>query len=229
MPFDYKKEYERYRRYYQSLEPEFKKPAARAYTAIIFSFLAISLFAWYAIRPTMQTIFTLKREISDQTDIDKRMEDKISALIGAQAAYQNIEADLPIIAQALPENSDAVRALFQLQSLAQDTHVVVSGISLSGVPLAPETAPTAKRTTVATTSKLLNFPLSLSITGNYGDIKNFLAGIQNLRRIIQINSMSFTPQRESGTVSTASAKPAPAATSTQIKLDLKLTVFYLST
>jgi len=221
MAFDYKKEYQRYKRYYQSLEPAFQKPASRAYTAIIFSFLVVSLFGWYAIRPTMQTIFTLRREITDKTDIDKKMEDKISALIEAQAAYQNLEPDLPLLNQALPVNSNAVQAAAQLQGLATDTHVTITGISISTVPLTADTGPAGQRTAP---NKLTNFPVSLSVTGAYPDVKNFIRGVLNVRRIIQIDSMLFSPIRESGTIASGSATP----TGTQIKLDLKLIVFYLS-
>jgi Tfp pilus assembly protein PilO len=221
MAFDYKKEYERYKRYYQSIEPELAKPATAAYTAIIFSFLAVSLFSWYAIRPTMQTIFTLKREITDKTDIDKKMEDKISALIEAQAAYQDMEPNLPIVNQALPVTSDAVRAARQLQALASDSHVTITGISISTVPLAADTGPGGKQNA---SNKLTDFPVSLTVTGAYPDIKNFIGGILNLRRIIQIDSMVFIPERASGAIATDSATP----TGTQVKLDLKLKVFYLS-
>lgn len=222
MAFDYKKEYERYKRYYQSIEPEIQKPANRAYTAIIFSFLVISLFGWYAIRPTMQTIFTLKREIVDKTDIDKKMEDKISALIEAQAAYQDIEPDLPLIGQALPNTSDAVRAAAQIQNLAADSHVLIDTISISSVPLSAESKPGIQQKT--TTAKLSNFPVSLSVTGAYTDITAFIRGLLNLRRIVQIDSLFFTPIRSVGTVASGSA----TTTSTRIKLDLKLKLFYLS-
>lgn len=222
MTFDYKNEYERYKRYYQSIEPEFQKPSNRAYTAIIFSFLVISLFGWYAIRPTMQTIFTLKREIADKTDVNKKMEDKISALIEAQAAYQEVEPDLPLIDQALSVTSDAPRAALQLQGLATDTHVAVTGISISTVPLAAQTGPGAQQKTAP--GKLMNFPISLMVAGAYPDIKNFIQGVLNLRRIIQIDSMNFSPTRTSEAVASESATP----TGTQIKIDLKLNVFYLS-
>ena len=222
MAFDYKKEYERYKRYYQSIEPEFQKPMPRAYTAIIFSFLVVSLFGWYAIRPTMQTIFTLKREIVDKTDIGKKMEDKISALIEAQAAYQDIEPNVPVIDQALPVTSDAVRAARQLQALATDTHVELTRMSISSVPLASDTGPAAQQKTPP--DKLTDFPVFLTVGGAYPDVKNFIQGLLDLRRIIQIDSMVFTPIRTADVVASGSATP----TGTQIKLDLKLKLFYLS-
>ncbi len=223
MAFDYKKEYNRYKRYYQSIEPTLQKPANRAYTAIIFSFLVISLFSWYAIRPTMQTIFTLKREIADKTDIDKKMEDKISALIEAQAAYQEIESNVPLLNQALPVNSNAVQAAAQLQGLAASSHVTITGISVSTVPLAADTGP-GTSTAKAAPSTLKDFPISLTVSGSYPDIKTFIGGIVNLRRIMGIESMMFLPVRISGPIASGSATP----TSMQIQLDLKLKVFYLS-
>jgi Tfp pilus assembly protein PilO len=222
MAFDYKEEYKRYKRYYQSLEPAFQKPATRAYTAIIFSFLVVSLFGWYAIRPTMQTIFTLRREIADKTDLNKKMEDKISALIEAQAAYQEIEPKLPVVDQALPVTSDAVRAARYLSALASDSRVTITTMGISSLPLTADTGPGAKQATASDT--LVNFPISLSVTGAYPDIKSFTQGILNLRRIMQITSMLFSPIYAEEPAASGSATPA----GTQVKLDLKLKLFYLS-
>jgi Tfp pilus assembly protein PilO len=220
MAFNYKEEYERYKRYYQSLEPA--TPVRQAYTAIIFSFLVISLFGWYAIRPTMQTILTLKREIADKTEVNKKMEDKISMLIEAQATYQEVEPALLIIDQALPITSDALRAALNLQALASDSHVTITNIAISAIPLTNDTSPGGHEQTAS--SKLVNFPVSLSVIGAYVDVKQFIQGILNLRRIIQIDAMVFTPIHASEPLASGSATP----TSTQVKVDLKLNVFYLS-
>lgn len=220
MVFDYKNEYKRYRRYYQSLGPTFQKPAVRAYTAIILSFLVISLFGWYAIRPTMQTIFTLKREIADKTELNKKMEEKISALIEAQAVYQTVEQYLPLVDQALPAIPEAPRAIRDLQLLASDSRVTISNVGVSALPL---TGVTGLKKQTATASGITQFPVSVSVTGQYPDIKNFIKQLLNLRRIMEINSMLFTPIQQSESVSTLSG----TATGTQIKIDLKITMFYL--
>lgn len=220
MPFNYKEEYKRYQRYYQSLQPT--TPAKRAYTSIIFSFLVISLFGWYAIRPTMQTILTLKREISDKTEVNKKMEDKISALIEAQAAYQEIEPNLPILDEALPMMSEAPRAAWQLSALASATQVAITNISIADVPITGETGPSGQQKPASNTPA--NFPISLIVTGAYSDVKQFIQGILNLRRTIQIDSIQITPIRESEFSATDSVTP----TGTQVTVGLKLNVFYLS-
>ncbi len=223
--FNYKTEVERYKRYYQNVEPELAKPANRAYTAIIFSFLAVSLFGWYAIRPTMQTIFSLKRETTDKIDINKKMEDKISALIEAQAAYQEVESKIPIINQAIPTDSDAVSLMNQLRTLASETNVTVVGAALPALPLTHESP-----TKTSAPLKLADFTVSISISGPYTNIKNFLVGILNMRRITEIQNMTFSPQRRGfdslQNESTESAEPI--VTSTGVQVDLKLKTYYFN-
>lgn len=224
MAFDYQEEYKRYKRYYQSLGPVLQKPATRAYTTIIFSFLVVSFFGWYAIRPTVQEIFRLRREIADKTELNKKMEDKISALIEAQAAYQQIQPYLPVINQAIPVTSDAIRATKNIQSLAADTRVAITNIIISSLPLTGDTDPGVKQAT--SSDKLANFPIAFTVTGTYPDIKNFTRGILNLRRIMQISLMNFSPVRSS--VITPSGNATVTPTGNQVKLDLKLKLFYLS-
>lgn len=218
--FNYKERYERYKKYYLSLEPILNKPSNQAYTTVIFSFLVVSLFGWYAIRPTMQTIFTLRREISDRTSIDKQMEDKISALIEAQAAYETIQQDLPVLSEALPLNPEPIRAVVQLRGLASDSGVAIVGLSVPPVELQKEPV----KSSLPPTGKVNSIPISLSVNGSYIDIKNFLLGIGNLRRITQITGITFAPKRVSSEVSTESA--TQVSTGTRVQVDLKLNVFY---
>jgi Tfp pilus assembly protein PilO len=203
------------------MEPIFNKPTNSAYTAVIFSFLAISLFGWYAIRPTMQTIFTLKREITDRTGVDIKMEDKISALIEAQANYQNIESNLPLLIQALPTDSEPITAVNQIRGLAEDSGVRMTALSVPPIPLTnPDTG--QKKSPV---SKLSDFSISASVVGNYANVKNFLTGISNIRRIIQIDDMTIIPQ----SVVQEASESATADSGTSVQVDLKLKVYYLST
>lgn len=220
--FNYKQEYERYKKYYLSLEPILNKSTNRAYTSVIFSFLAVSLFGWYAIRPTMQTIFTLKREISDRTTVDKQMEDKLSALIEAQATFENIQNSLPVLSEALPKNSDPVQAAVQLRGLADETGISVKGLSVPSVDLVSQTVKSAN----PTTGKIVSVPLTITISGNYAQVKEFLTGITNLRRITQITGMTFAPKKFASEVASGSATPVPTGTSVQV--DLKLNVFYIT-
>lgn len=187
-----------YGRYYQSLTELVKKPKTTIYTGAVFSFLAVSLFGWYAIRPTLQTILFLRREIEDNKIVSKQMEEKISKLIEAHALYQSIKPRLPLLTQALPDNPSAVAVVAQLKNLATISNATVSAINVSAVPLtagSEKTAAEKKPTTKITTRKVADTPIQIVASGNYPAIKSILVGIINLRRALTIESFTVTPDK----------------------------------
>ncbi|OGG11626.1 hypothetical protein A2Z00_01015 [Candidatus Gottesmanbacteria bacterium RBG_13_45_10] len=225
MPYNYKTELQRYRKYYQSLEPLLEKPRSRAYTAIIFSFLAVSLFGWYAIRPTMETILYLRRQIADETEINKKMEDKISALIEAQAAYQEIAPVLPAVDQSLPPSPDAVPLAVQLRNLASASGTLLTSLQVATVPLigkdaSPSALPGAKPTPGTDNQKA--FELSVTVRGPYAALRSFFEGIVSMRRIATVTSATIIAIR-----------PESAATNSAqlgtrfLQLALRLKGYYL--
>jgi hypothetical protein len=180
----------RFKRYYQQLTPALKKPKMQASTAAVFSFLAVSLFLWYAVRPTAQTIIYLRKEIADKTDLNKRMEDKITALIEAQANYENAQSKLPLITQALPGDPDGVIIAKQLRNLASAAQASISAMQIPGLPLiAQEATPGASRAAPAGT--VSNFPITMVVKGPYAAIRAFLTGLLNMRRIVTIETLSL--------------------------------------
>jgi len=180
----------KFKRYYHDVAPLLKKPKMRASTTAVFSFLAISLFLWYAVRPTAQTIIYLKREIADKTELNKQMEAKITALIEAQSTYEAIRDRLPLLDQALPKNPDAVILARELRNLATVTQASISGLQIPSVPLiANESTPGAKLVTAS--KSLRDFNLTIIVTGPYTSMKSFLDGLLNLRRITSLEMIAI--------------------------------------
>lgn len=225
MPMNYKTEFERYKRYYLSLESAAKKPAYHSYTAAIFSFLAISLFGWYAILPTMRTILFLRREIVDNTKVNKQMDEKIAALIEAQEAYERVEPKLSLLSDALPKTANALPLVSELQYLARDTESSISSVQVSSHTIQPtdpkpenisstktntNTIKSLSKNTKAETEPL---PVSLTVTGSYPSIDAFLQGITTLRRIVTIESIKIEPS-QTGSVGSL------------LQLVLQLTTYY---
>jgi hypothetical protein len=224
MAYNYKTEIGRYRRYYQSLEPILKKTSSRAYTSVIFSFLAVSLFGWYAIRPTIQTILYLKREIKDNTVISKQMEDKISALIEAQAYYQEIEPILPSVDQAIPANPDAVPLFIQLRNLASASGVLLTSLQPASVPLLGQdphksnTPPTSP----LVSSKQQTYDLTVSVQGSFSNIRAYLDGLITMKRVVTITGMMVIPVHEEKIGSSSAT-----LTGNTVQLALRLKTYYL--
>lgn len=215
-------------KYAKAIEEASQKPKTIIYSTTIFSFLAISLFGWYAIRPTLQTILFLRREIKDKTDINKKMDQKITSLIEAQAMYQKIQKDIPTLYQAIPSTTNVIELVSSLKNIASDSGVQISSIQIPEVPLytaeasLPGSLSQQKTNTKLQTEKerkLSEFTLSLAVNGQYPQIKIFLDKSREFRRLMTIDTLAMIPQKDGLSASSSSSL---------IRLVLKLNSYYLS-
>lgn len=225
MPYNYKTEIHRYRRYYQSIGQFIARPQAHAFTTTIFSFLAVSLFGWYAIRPTLQTILFLRREIDDNTKINQQMEEKIGKLIEAQAGYQRAQDFIPYMTQALPETADALEALGQIRNIALIRGASISAITSSSTPLLSKekSSPNqqAALARIVPNRKTKSLQLSVVLRGTYDILSSIITDIVSMRRLISIESLNFALDNES--------EKQPLGSSVPLKLILKLHAYYIDT
>jgi Tfp pilus assembly protein PilO len=204
-----------YRKYYRSLEPMLGKPKTKRYSTVIFFFLVVALFGWYAIKPTVQTILYLRREIVDKKVVNIQMDEKINALIEAQGVLENIQPYMGVITNAVPINPQAVDIAAQVKNLAQTTQASLSGIQIGSVPILTETPGNAATSPIV---KHIAIPVVLSVDGPYGVLASFMDGLVAMQRIVTIDSISFTPSKTSALQSSAN----------DIRLQLKVTAFYQS-
>lgn len=219
MAYNYKTELGKYRRYYQSLEPVLLKTKNQTYTTIVFSFLTVSLFGWYAIRPTVQTILYLKREISDKTELSKKMEEKITNLIYAQSAYEQLEPFLPNVEQALPPDPNAIPLIVQFRNLARENDVALSGVQLPATPLIGKEATRSSDKTGGQQA----FDFTISVIGDYPSLQNFLEGMRTMRRVVTIEGMSISQMR----LAKATGSESAETESRLLQLTLKLKSYFL--
>lgn len=187
-----------YRRYYREIEKAAQKPATRTYTAAIFSFLAASLFLWYAILPTMRTVVFLRREIADKTIVRQKMEDKITSLIEAQAKFDEIQDSLPLINQAIPSLPEAVEVSVQLRNLAAVSQASISALAVSSISLLGQQA--TQSATATSPNATHEFPLAITVNGSYSALSAFLDGLLLMRRIVAIDAMGISTSTVSDVV-----------------------------
>lgn len=205
---------EQYRKYYHSLEPILAKPKTQMYSTVIFIFLVIALFGWYAVKPTVQTILYLRKEIIDKKAVNKKMDEKIEALIKAQSLLDSIGTRITYIDDAMPMNPDAINVVRQLRDIATSAGASISAIQVSSVPaLASATASASKAYAV----KQIDVSVTMSIEATYDKLSAFLKNLVAMRRIITIESISFTPNK---------TQVALISVSPPVQLVLKMSTYY---
>ena len=207
-------QFSRFRKYYTSIEPIWEKPKNRIYTAIIFSFLAISLFAWYAIRPTVQTILFLQKDIADKTIVNQKMEQKIAQLIEARANLDEIQPRIYLVREAIPENPDALDLSLQLRNLINSSDATMSSLTLGGIPLVSSDTKTKTGNNVSSAE----FHINTILMGGYPGLESVLDQMNIMRRMITVSMLNFSL--------TGETRFSAGSTVIPINLTLKLNSYY---
>lgn len=170
----------------QYLNVQQNKQRVVAYIYIILSFFSLSFFGLFAIGPTLSTITELDKEYTDEKAVLQQLQDKNSNLRSLNAQYLQIQPDLQLITNAIPDSPDVSQLTRQIEILATKNSLVVQKLDTGLLELYP-----AKN---ANTS-IFSFMFSTTVRGGEKDINNFIAEIINIDRIIGIERLSTGKQQ----------------------------------
>lgn len=158
-------------------------------------FLTIGLVIFlgiFAIKPTIQTMSELIKEIENKEKLEQQLTQKIAALQTAQAELITIKPLLPALDEAIPSNPEIIRSAKIIEKMATDSKVVIRSMGLSEVPNdAPE------GTTFAEKSKQ-NLVFSMSIAGDYLSIREFVETMRNSKKSFIVSSVTFSLEEKRG-------------------------------
>jgi Tfp pilus assembly protein PilO len=171
----------------------YEKPVARVSVELIISISVIVFFAIFAIRPTLLTMTELIKEIEDKRTLDRALDQKIAALGSAQSEFLTLQDRLGVLDEAIPSQPDLVTSVKTIERIASDRNLPITAISVSDIPDdLPEDVPFEKL-------KRQNLIISLSVTGDYLAIRQFVEDIKSTRRMFVLESVTFSTGDELGT------------------------------
>lgn len=207
-------------REYLKLLPNMQKENTRIITTLILTFFAMSFFGIFAINPTLSTIVTLQKQLADSELVYEKLKTKITTLSSLQQQYANLQADLPVVMEAIPKIPDAPLLTAQIHGLAKQRNIKITSFSISGVQLkeanihqpkqtaspAPDTAAAAllSELPIAPGADTPNsvepgenplpetsYAFSLQFQGSYDELMAFAKSLSQMNRIITIDSISI--------------------------------------
>lgn len=163
----------------------YRNPVAMVSLELIFSILAVVFFAIFAVKPTLQTMSELIKEIEDKRALDEQLEQKIASLNTAQAQYQQFSSQLYLLDEAIPKTANLVEGLKIVEKIASANDLVIQGISISAVPdeLIKAVEGNSKR-------ELLTF--NIDLTGDYLKIRQFIEDLLDSRRMMLVDQVNFS-------------------------------------
>lgn len=162
-----------------------KDKKTRSFASLSMTIFAVSFFAIIAIRPTFLTIAKLTREIKEKREANVELQNKIKTLIAAQDEYVRNSDNIFLLDQALPKRSEFPLFAFMLEQTGLDAGVEIESFSFEKIFITKNTAP------VVADINYSKLGFSLTASGDYFKLKDFVSKLEADKRIIKINKASF--------------------------------------
>lgn len=181
MALDWQTEYRRYQHYFLSISTLYRRKKVRVYTELVLTILIICFFLFFAIKPTLVTITSLVKTLSDQKLVSQKLEEKINSLNLAQSQYNLVQPDLYLLDEAIPVQPQIAILIKQLETLGRYSGVTIDGIQLTKINLMDNEA--------GLKQEPIGF--NIAVSGDYQSLKYFLKNISSFRRVILIDNFNF--------------------------------------
>jgi len=182
--------YSIYKNKYFKIPDAFKEEKAKKLTTLTLTFVALSFFGLLAIGPTISTIAELQKELSDSTNVDMTLTQKINNIASLSKQYEKLKSDIPVVLQALPTTPQAPLLIAQIQALADGANVSVDGLQAFQVDL------TKTQNGIQNSA---SFSFGLSALGSYTQVSDFISKLVRFNRIISIDSISINQSGDNKT------------------------------
>ncbi len=203
MEAGWRSNYLRYKSFFLNMLTQYRERSDwKAYLEILMSLVTVSVFAVFALKPTIITIAELISQIEEKKTTVAKMDAKILNLSKAQNLYDRERSNIGLlISSAIPQTPNSDIFARQLEALSSKHQIAITGISLGkstivGKTIAPVTE-TANPTTqgldpIAAANKLnFNFTATLPID-NYQSFVEFLKDFENLRMTPSIKTVGVS-------------------------------------
>jgi Tfp pilus assembly protein PilO len=165
------------------LLPRLQDEKVRSFTTIAFTLTASVIFGLFAINPTLTTITELSKQLDDNKFVENQLQTKIAALTSLQKQYNTLGSDLNYATTSIPTTATAPFFLGQLQAVGIDSNVTLTRVQafpfdINNVTTAP--------------TKYMSFAFSVDGTGNQTNVNNYINNLDNLNRLVTIDSISIS-------------------------------------
>lgn len=152
------------------------------YLEITATFILISVFLFFAIKPTATAIFSLLGEIKSKELQTSQMKAKIISVVQAQDIYSQVQEKYNVIESSLPDRPKYYQSALNFSSLSQKSAFFLDQISFGlGSDVTSQLSPNIESYSVNITSKT-----------NYNSILDLIKNILNNRRLVDLKTIQLS-------------------------------------
>jgi Tfp pilus assembly protein PilO len=182
-------------RYSQDLRRYYRLPSVQVSLTLVLSLFVATIFIVFALRPTITTIATLNKTITESEKMLKQLDTKVKALQVAASQLEQVKTFLPKVNVSIPNNG----AQYSPLTLSVEALALNTGIQLESETLGP-TLLFSRILSPFTPNKnqvVIALPVSVRVVGSYPAVNSFLTQLLTMERILSIDSATIA--REAAT------------------------------
>jgi len=184
-------------KYSQDLRRYYRLPAVQVSMTLVLSLFVMAIFIVFALRPTITSIVTLRKTITESKKTLGQLETKVKSLQLAANQLETIKSSLPALNTSIPNIGAQYTPLTRdIENLAINTGAQIESETLGPTLLFSRIltpfAPNKKQSVVL-------LPFSLRVVGDYPEVNAFLSQLLSMERIISLDSITITREASSKT------------------------------
>lgn len=180
-----KSQYSKYSRYFTYIKPLGRLPIIKNYGSTIFALLTMSILTIFAIKPTIETIIVLQKQLSNQDEILQKITEKADNLSLAKKNYDNLDQDIKTkIYTYIPDNLSLKSLIKSLEETVLLHEASVSALQIQPLTIDIQTENQIRR--LAEVSFIFN------IEGSYQNLTAILQDLGRSSRLISIEALSLS-------------------------------------
>lgn len=172
-------------RYYINVRKIWEKPTVKRFSTTTATLSLVAFFLLVALKPTIETIFTLNKKIADSREIETQMSKKIADLNQAYSTYQAVQADLPLLDEYYPTDPQAEQVIKILESNSKNSGMEDINYTLSAYQFQKGTG---------------QIGLEYSGANSFLNSLNFLQNLIDARRLIVLTNIRVNKIRDSAKI-----------------------------
>lgn len=184
MTFDYRKQYQEYRQYIDSIVEKTRTSATKVSLAVVGTIAFTVFLAVFAIKPTLTTVAGLWKEINTEKETIIGLDKKLKLLQAAKQNYDQVGSKLYLLDRAMP-------ATIEIENMAQELELLASENGLNALEFKEENfwllPPPADNSSI----KISGVDVKMSIGGQEPQIRNFVGNLEKLGRMVKIKSITI--------------------------------------
>lgn len=178
-----------YSRYFTYIKPITKLPIIKTYGSIIFTLIIITVFIFFAIKPTIETILVLQKKLEDSNQVLKKVNQKASDLSSGKANFEKLPSNIKSkIVTAIPDTAHLKSVIQTLEQTAKNHEASISALQIQPIVLVTKTS-----NQLGTLSEI---SFTFNIEGSYEKLISILQDLKSSARLISVDNLSLAKLSE---------------------------------